>query len=396
MDTITPAVSRSALRTPLARLLAVATLAFALFLALGSTADANPNKRRHAKGTKTMQTQWVKPSDAELRRMLTPLQYKVTQQDATEPPFQNAYWNNKQPGIYVDITTGAPLFASIHKFDSGTGWPSFTQPLDPASVVEHTDRSAGMVRVEVRSAIGDAHLGHVFTDGPRPTGVRYCMNSAALRFVAVQDLEAEGYGEYLPLFGKQASAPPAEGFFDAPAANTCSSPARGQGPACNSGLETAILAGGCFWGMEDILRQVPGVLDVDVGYTGGRTKNPTYNDIKTGRTGHAESVRVVFDPTVLTYDQLLERWFFRMHDPTTPNRQGNDVGTQYRSAIFPLDDVQAETARQVIARVNASGFWRSPIVTTIEPAGAYTLAEDYHQDYLLKNPGGYTCHFMRR
>lgn len=142
----------------------------------------------------------TKKNAAELAQKLTPLQYKVTQRDGTEPPFQNEYWNNKRPGIYVDVVSGEPLFSSLDKFDSGTGWPSFTKPLEESNVVEKSDRSLLMERTEVRSKGGDCHLGHVFEDGPGPTGLRYCMNSAALRFIPVEELEQEGYGQYLALF----------------------------------------------------------------------------------------------------------------------------------------------------------------------------------------------------
>ena len=172
-------------------------------------------------------------------------------------------------------------------------------------------------------------------------------------------------------------------------------PAPGEKPGSSATTETAILAGGCFWGMEDLLRKIPGVIETEVGYAGGLTKSPTYHDVKTGSTGHAEAVRVVFDPARLTYAELLERWFFRMHDPTTVDRQGNDVGSQYRSAIFITSPAHRKVAEEVKKRVYESGKWGEPIVTEIVEAGPFTPAEGYHQDYLEKNPGGYTCNFMR-
>ena len=160
--------------------------------------------------------------------------------------------------------------------------------------------------------------------------------------------------------------------------------------------ETAILAGGCFWGMEEILRKIPGVLETEVGYTGGTLAERHLRHVKHGDTGHAEAVRIVFDPSEISYERAAREWFFRMHDPTTQNRQGNDVGTQYRSAIFYAARAQQKTAEEVKAQVDASGKWKKPDRHRDRRRPApFWPAEDYHQDYLEKNPGGYTCHYLR-
>lgn len=331
-----------------------------------------------------------KPTNEELRSKLTDLQYKVTQEDYTERPFQNEYWDNKRDGIYVDVVSGEPLYSSTDKYDSGTGWPSFTKPIKDDALTMKEDRKLPFqTRVEVRSAAGNSHLGHVFDDGPGPDGKRYCINSAAMKFIPVEEMEKAGYGDYLYLFNGKAKGEAAGREVVGSKSDTGGDPAAAVQPA-----ETAYLAGGCFWGMEEIIRNIPGVIDVTVGYTGGGVANPVYPLVSSGATGHAESVKVVFDPAKLSYEQLLG-WFFRMHDPTTLNQQGNDRGTQYRSAIFYLNDAQKETAEKVITAVDASKKWKKPIVTEITKAGEFYPAEEYHQDYLQKNPGGYTCHFLR-
>ncbi len=311
-----------------------------------------------------------KPEPAELKKKLSSEQFAVTQKCGTEPAFRNAYWDNHKPGIYVDVVSGEPLFSSLDKFDSGTGWPSFTQPVKGTDIVEKKDREFGMMRTEVRSKVADSHLGHVFDDGPTDKGgMRYCINSASLKFIPVEEMDQAGYGQYLEPFVKA-------GLVKAPV------------------RETAVLAGGCFWGMEEILRKIPGVIKTTVGYSGGNTANPTYEDICTGRTGHAEAIQVEFDSARLSYETLLD-YFFRMHDPTTLNRQHNDVGTQYRSAIFYTGEAQKQTAERVKAMRDKSGKFKRPITTEITAGTKFYSAEEYHQKYLVKNPGGYTCHVLR-
>jgi peptide methionine sulfoxide reductase msrA/msrB len=349
-----------------------AAVAAAVLLAVGCLV-AMRQGRAQATNTSTIDADTMKdfkkPEAAQLKKKLSSEQFEVTQQCGTEPPFRNAYWNNHKPGIYVDVVSGQPLFSSLDKFDSGTGWPSFTQPLEKADVVEKSDATLGMERTEVRSSLADSHLGHVFNDGPGANGLRYCINSASLKFIPVEEMDQAGYAQYLEPFVK-------------------------AGLTKTRVHETAILAGGCFWGMEEIIRKIPGVITTTVGYSGGTGKDPTYEDVCTGTTGHAEAVQIVFDPARISYETLLD-YFFRMHDPTTLNQQHNDIGTQYRSAIFYTSQEQKETAERVKARWEKSGKFKRPITTEITAASPFYPAEDYHQKYLVKHPGGYTCHVLR-
>ena len=295
---------------------------------------------------------------------LTREQHRVTQRNGTERPGSGALLGNKQPGIYVDVVSGEPLFASSDKYESGCGWPSFTKPIEPANVKATRDWSMLIPRTEVRSAHGDSHLGHVFKDGPRDRGgLRYCINSASLRFVARADMVEQGYGAYLDQI-EEVSVP--------------------------ATTERAVLAGGCFWGMQDLIRKLPGVVSTRVGYSGGANANATYRNHGT----HAEAIEIVFDPARTDFRTLLE-FFFQIHDPTTRDRQGNDRGASYRSAIFYADERQKAVAEDTIADVEASGLWPGKVVTEVTPVGDFWEAEPEHQDYLERKPNGYTCHFVR-
>lgn len=286
-------------------------------------------------------------TDEQWKERLDPEAYRILRNAGTEAPFCGTLLDNKKEGVYSCAGCALPLFSSDSKFTSGTGWPSFFKPVAAENIGLKEDRSHGMVRTEILCARCDGHLGHVFNDGPKPTGMRFCVNSESLNFTEKSDLASLGE------------------------------------------VGVAYFAGGCFWCVEGVFEQLAGVIDVTSGYTGGH-QNPetlpvTYKQVTTGATGHAESVRIVYDPAKISYEDLLVV-HFATHDPTTLNRQGGDVGTHYRSAIFYANEQEKQAAKNYIDQLTAEKEFRDPIVTTLEPLNGFQVAEDYHQNYAELNP----------
>jgi peptide methionine sulfoxide reductase msrA/msrB len=319
--------------------------------------SAAPRTASRAKGEKIMEPK-VKKSQEEWKKELSPEAYRMMFQCGTERPFSGPYNDFWEAGTYRCAACGAELFASGTKYEHGTGWPSFTDALHPDELVYLEDHSFGLDRIEVRCAGCGAHLGHVFDDGPAPSGKHYCINSAVLTFVPAPSA-AEAAGKAAEKSGPQ--------------------------------TETATFAAGCFWGVEYKFGQVPGVLSTAVGYSGGTVKNPTYEEVCTDTTGHAESVRVTFDPSRIGYEELVRK-FFGFHDPTQLNRQGLDVGTQYRSVIFTHSEDQRKTAERVRDELVRDKAFMNRIATEIKPVGEFYEAEEYHQKYYQKNKRG-ACAF---
>jgi peptide methionine sulfoxide reductase msrA/msrB len=290
---------------------------------------------------------------------LTPQEERVIVNKGTEAPFTGEYYNFHGKGTYVCKRCGTALYRSDAKFDSGCGWPSFDDEF-PGAVKRSIDADGS--RTEITCAKCGAHLGHVFLgEGLTVKNTRHCVNSISLNFVP-----------------------------DAPVAATVAAPAPTAQPAPPPmpATETAIFAGGCFWGVEYYFQKARGVISTQVGYVGGHTQNPTYQQVCSGTTGHAEAIGVTYDPAQTSYEEMA-RLFFEIHDPTQVNRQGPDIGLQYRSAVFYQNDTQKATAEKLIGILKAKGL---NVVTQVAPAGTFWPAEDYHQQYYEKNGHNPYCH----
>ncbi|MFN8279263.1 MAG: bifunctional methionine sulfoxide reductase B/A protein [Saprospiraceae bacterium] len=336
--------------------LSMRLMLFALFIAVVSCAqsprkpepvqtvtEAAPAQPMEANNDiDTNWTQKVVRTNEEWRKILTPEQYYITREQGTERPFSSPLYDNHDHGVFFCVCCNNPLFSSETKFNSGTGWPSFFMHYSSKSVDISKDDSHGMSRDELTCQRCGAHLGHIFDDGPRPTGLRYCIDGIALRFAPV-------------------SAP------------------------TQASLKKATFAGGCFWCEEATFEEIKGIEEVISGYSGGKTENPTYEEVGTGMTGHAESFEVSYNPTLITYADLV-KIFVASIDPTQVNGQGPDHGSQYRSIIFYRNDEERKIATNYIDSLNQSGTYKRPLSVEIVRFSKFWPAENYHQNYVRNHP----------
>lgn len=290
-------------------------------------------------------------TDDQWKKVLPPDLYAVARQADTERAFTGTLWKSETKGTYYCAACGLKLFKSDQKFVSSCGWPSFFEQDNKNSITFKDDNSYGMRRIEALCGRCDSHLGHLFDDGPEPTGKRYCMNAVSLDFVP-----------------------------DAVANQN------------KGNLETITIGGGCYWCVEAVYENLTGVEKVVSGFAGGTVENPSYEEVCTGRTGAAEVVEITYDKTKTNLDEIFQV-FFTVHDPTTLNRQGADVGTQYRSVIFYKNEEQKKAAESIIAELNKEVF-NNKIVTTLEPFKAFYKAKDYHQNYYENNKNQPYCQMV--
>lgn len=300
----------------------------------------------------------INKSETEWKQQLSPEQYYILREKGTERSFTGKFLMHKEKGNYTCAACGNVLFDNNGKFDSHCGWPSFDREIAAGRIKTAADNTMGMRRTEIMCARCGGHLGHVFDDGPTDTGLRYCVNSLSLGFepadsttaIATDKIKDDNKNE----------------------------------------TEQITLAGGCFWCIEAVFQQLKGVEKVASGYMGGKLKNPTYKEVCSGRTGHAEVVQITFKPSEINVLELLQV-FFTVHDPTTLNRQGGDQGTQYRSAIFYHNEAQKKISEDIIKELNESKVYDSPIVTQVVPSEPFYIAEEYHQNYYNDNPNQSYC-----
>ncbi|MEG0949150.1 MAG: peptide-methionine (S)-S-oxide reductase MsrA [Bacteroidales bacterium] len=287
----------------------------------------------------------VEHTQAEWKTLLSPEVYRITREKGTEPAGTDATCGKVESGVYTCACCDNLLFDTEKKFNSGTGWPSFTQPVLPNAIRYAVDLSYGMERIEANCNVCGAHLGHVFPDGPAPSRLRYCMNSQAL----VRHKDASGY------------------------------------------VDSAVFGGGCFWCTEAIFKEVNGVIKVEPGYAGGFLENPTYQEVCNQTSGHAEVIRVTYEPQLIDYASLI-RIHLATHNPTTLNQQGNDKGPQYRSVIFYKTEKQREEALRELNHI--SGIFEDPVVTEVLPLEKFYPAENYHQDYYARHTDEPYCQYV--
>lgn len=310
-----------------------------VFNACGQTNSPQPaNKKKE-----TTNENSVLKTEEEWKTQLSPDQYYVLRQKGTEDPYSGKLLLNKEKGVYKCAGCGNELFTDDMKFDSHCGWPSFDKEIAGGKIKTLEDNTHGMKRIEIQCAKCGGHLGHLFDDGPTKTGMRYCVNSLSLAFVNEKDIKKN-----------------------------------------SSTIDTITLGGGCFWCVEAVYEMLDGVHKVESGYAGGEGANPTYKEVCTGTTGHAEVVQLTYDNSKTSLEEIL-KVFFTVHDPTTLNRQGADAGTQYRSVVFYRNEKQKQVIQTIIDALKKENVYNKPIVTQITPFTAFYKAEEYHQDYYNLN-----------